>query len=343
MKLKKTKRDIVESIKAYQKTRKNEMFEVEKKVQAVATPSFVDAIVSSQANRKLATDRMKEKDKDTKELIAQTVTRTANKTPQTDAMKKMKLVEAFVVETLKGKVTIKENVMSVLTTSRADITKLIENARTNGVKYSINRIAEGYQFNYKFEILNESKKEDSVKDLKGLTIEEIFFKVIGRKFEVFDKQGHFTKEALKHYDKVASAYGEDEFDRLCAEEECFLNEEKKEINRGHMTKKASKKLGEAKSLTSSPHKDLIGKHFDYSGDFDFLEIVSDVLDRIDFENADEIDAEVQDAVDSALTYIADQWTIAQHYASGPDSLDWDEVVSEFESDIRSIVDEIKGE
>lgn len=274
MKLKKTKRDIVESIKAYQKTRKNEMFEVEKKVQAVATPSFVDAIVSSQANRKLATDRMKEKDRDTKDLIAQTVTRTANKTPQTDAMKKMKLVEAFVVETLKGKVSIKENVISVLTTSRADITKLIENARTNGVKYSINRIAEGYQFNYKFEVLNE------------------------------------------------------EVDKT----------EKIQIQ-----KKASKKLGEAKSLTSSPHKDLIGKHFDYSGDFDFLEIVSDVLERIDFENVDEIDDEVQDAVDSALTYIADQWTIAQHYASGPDSLDWDEVVSEFESDIRSIVDEIKGE
>lgn len=274
MKLKKTKRDIVESIKAYQKTRKNEMFEVEKKVQAVATPSFVDAIVSSQANRKLATDRMKEKDRDTKDLIAQTVTRTANKTPQTDAMKKMKLVEAFVVETLKGKVSIKENVISVLTTSRADITKLIENARTNGVKYSINRIAEGYQFNYKFEVLNE------------------------------------------------------EVDKT----------EKIQIQ-----KKASKKLGEAKSLTSSPHKDLIGKHFDYSGDFDFLEIVSDVLERIDFENVDEIDDEVQNAVDSALTYIADQWTIAQHYASGPDSLDWDEVVSEFESDIRSIVDEIKGE
>lgn len=274
MKLKKTKRDIVESIKAYQKTRKNEMFEVEKKVQAVATPSFVDAIVSSQANRKLATDRMKEKDRDTKDLIAQTVTRTANKTPQTDAMKKMKLVEAFVVETLKGKVSIKENVISVLTTSRADITKLIENARTNGVKYSINRIAEGYQFNYKFEVLNE------------------------------------------------------EVDKT----------EKIQIQ-----KKASKKLGEAKSLTSSPHKDLIGKHFDYSGDFDFLEIVSDVLDRIDFENVDEIDDEVQNAVDSALTYIADQWTIAQHYASGPDSLDWDEVVSEFESDISSIVDEIKGE
>jgi len=275
MKLKKTKRDIVESIKAYQKTRKNEMFEVEKKVQAVATPSFVDAIVSSQANRKLATDRMKEKDKETKELVAQTVTRTANKTPQTDAMKKMKLVEDFVVGTLKGKVTIKENVMSVLTTSRATITKLIENARTNDVKYSINRIAEGYQFNYKFEVLNEEvNKTDQIQT---------------------------------------------------------------------QVKKTTKKLGEAKSLTSSPHKDLIGKHFDYSGDFDFLEIVSDVLERIDFENADEIDAEVQDAVDTALTYIADQWTIAQHYASGPDSLDWDEVVSEFESDIRSIVDEIKGE
>ena len=275
MKLKKTKRDIVESIKAYQKTRKNEMFEVEKKVQAVATPSFVDAIVSSQANRKLATDRMKEKDKDTKDLIAQTVTRTANKTPQTDAMKKMKLVEAFVVETLKGKVSIKENVISVLTTSRADITKLIENARTNDVKYSINRIAEGYQFNYKFEVLNEEVSNTDQTQIKNTS--------------------------------------------------------------------KTKKLGEAKSLSSSSHKDLIGKHFDYSGDFDFLEIVSDVLDRIDFENVDEIDDEVQNAVDSALTYIADQWTIAQHYASGPDSLDWDEVVSEFESDIRSIVDEIKGE
>ena len=38
-------------------------------------------------------------------------------------------------------------------------------------------------------------------------------------------------------------------------------------------------LEEAKELQSSPYKDLIGKHFEYSQDFDFLDIVAIALNR----------------------------------------------------------------
>ena len=66
----------------------------------------------------------------------------------------------------------------------------------------------------------------------SLTIEEMFWKVNGGKFEVFDKDGHFTLKAIKLYNKVASQYptshgGEDAFDSLCKEQECFKEGVKK--------------------------------------------------------------------------------------------------------------------
>jgi hypothetical protein len=163
MKLKKTKKDIIEAIKTKKKALKTEMFEIDAKVQAVAPPSFVDALAMSAKNKQMVIDRMKEKEKEKKELMAQTVDRKANATPKTDAMKKMKLVEQFVNESFKGKSTLKENVLSVLTPSRADLTKLIKNARENEVKYTISRLAEGYQFNYQFEVQTLQEETDAEK------------------------------------------------------------------------------------------------------------------------------------------------------------------------------------
>lgn len=73
--------------------------------------------------------------------------------------------------------------------------------------------------------LVESLTEDK-SDFKDLTIEEMFFEVAGKKFKVFDKNGHFTKEAWKLYDKVAERFGDyDKFDALCGEEGCFEDDE----------------------------------------------------------------------------------------------------------------------
>lgn len=74
------------------------------------------------------------------------------------------------------------------------------------------------------EQVDKSLKEG--KSFKDLTIEEMFFEVAGKKFKVFDKDGHFTKEAYELYDKVANRYGDiDKFDALCGEEGCFEDDE----------------------------------------------------------------------------------------------------------------------
>lgn len=160
MKLKKTKKDIIEAIKSASLKKKNEMFEINSKVQAVAPPSFVNALEMSAKNKQMVIDRMKEKEKERKELEAQTVERKANETPKTDAMKKMKMVEEFVNASFKDKFIIKENVCIVTTKSRAELKTLIENARKHEVKYTIERINEEYRFNYKFESLNKKLNEE---------------------------------------------------------------------------------------------------------------------------------------------------------------------------------------
>lgn len=160
MRLKKTKKDIIESIKSVSSKKKNEMFEVDSKVQAIASPSFVDALEMSAKNKQMVIDRMKKKEKERKEFMKQTVERTANKTPKTDDMKKMKMVEKFIKESFKDKLTINENIFTVATKSRAELKKLIENARKHEVKYTIERINEEYRFNYKFESLDKKINEE---------------------------------------------------------------------------------------------------------------------------------------------------------------------------------------
>lgn len=87
----------------------------------------------------------------------------------------------------------------------------------------------------------------------------------------------------------------------------------------------------------SKYKKIIGEYFDYTGDFEFLDIVADVISRVDdFGNDDDI----WYAIDNALIYIADQWTIAQFYTSSPADLVWDDVFSSFEGDIYAICNKI---
>lgn len=116
----------------------------------------------------------------------------------------------------------------------------------------------------------------------------------------------------------------------------------------------TKQLKEAKGdIQKSPYKDIIGKYFDYSVNFDFLDIVAEILNRIDFEDLKTRDYEnaiydvVTEEVDSALTYIADQWEVLEEYVSSPADLTnetWDEVLFDFGNDIGHICELIlKGD
>ena len=91
-------------------------------------------------------------------------------------------------------------------------------------------------------------------------------------------------------------------------------------------------------------QDIVGEVFDYTMDFDFLDVVADILLRIDdFEEASEDIDVVQSEVDDGLIYTDDQWEVLRYYFDSPSDLDessWDNAFSYFVSDIQKVCDEI---
>lgn len=88
------------------------------------------------------------------------------------------------------------------------------------------------------------------------------------------------------------------------------------------------------NLTSSKYKDKIGEYFQYTFDFDFLDVVADIVDRVeDFSDSDSY----IEAVDDALMYYKDQWTVYQHYAAGPADMTWDEALEAFMDDMYGLL------
>lgn len=100
--------------------------------------------------------------------------------------------------------------------------------------------------------------------------------------------------------------------------------------------KKNKKLKE--SLNNSKYKDIIGEYFDYSGDFEFLDIVADLIDRVDFDGED-VDEEIYSAIDEGLIYNADQWKVMQHYQTASEA-NLDSAIEELTQDLIGISYEI---
>ena len=99
----------------------------------------------------------------------------------------------------------------------------------------------------------ESLEENKNDDFKNLTIEDMFFKVANKKFNVFDKNGHFTKQATALYDEVAKRYGDyDKFDALCREEGCFEeNESLEESNKKYVLVVNGQTIATPKTMAKS--------------------------------------------------------------------------------------------
>lgn len=93
-----------------------------------------------------------------------------------------------------------------------------------------------------------------------------------------------------------------------------------------------------KPLTKSIYKKDIGEYFEYSMDFEFLDVVAEVLERIDFDelNDDNICEMVLDAIGDEVIYYNQQWTIIEHYQT-PKDANFDEAMSEFDDDIYNLV------
>lgn len=91
------------------------------------------------------------------------------------------------------------------------------------------------------------------------------------------------------------------------------------------------------ALSLFQRRDIIGEYFNYTFDSDFLDIVENILDRVDdYSNEDEI----TDAISDELTYTADLWTVAKFYANSPADLDWDSVMEDLYNDIVAIAEKI---
>lgn len=107
-------------------------------------------------------------------------------------------------------------------------------------------------------------------------------------------------------------------------------------------------VNESGELTKSPYKDKIGEYFDHTLDFDFLDVVADVLESA-IDNYDEQDDEskdvseaVFDAEDRVLIYYNQQWTVLEHYLT-PQEANWAEAIELFENDLIGLASEIIDE
>lgn len=80
----------------------------------------------------------------------------------------------------------------------------------------------------------------------------------------------------------------------------------------------------------------IAKHFDYSFDFEFLDLVADTILTIeDLSNEDQ----VIESADRSTIYYKDQWTILHHYCT-PTQANWDYAFDLFVNDMLALAKEV---
>ena len=113
-------------------------------------------------------------------------------------------------------------------------------------------------------------------------------------------------------------------DRLEVEES--LKEEKT------MIKEEKQTLKESKEFSTSPYKDIIAEHFDYSGDFEFLDVIASILSRVDDFTSDE---DIYSAIDDELIYTYDQWKVLEYYCT-PQDANWEVASESLTGDVFSI-------
>lgn len=108
-----------------------------------------------------------------------------------------------------------------------------------------------------------------------------------------------------------------------------------------------KERGEAPKKTSnmtisdSIHKDTIAKYFDYTWDFDFLDLIATALDRAEnLKDPESLYGETYDYL--ALLSAPEQWRIMAFYQS-PDDADLDRAEYDFVSDVCAIAERITNE
>lgn len=68
----------------------------------------------------------------------------------------------------------------------------------------------------------------------------------------------------------------------------------------------------------------------YTGEF--VDLVEDMMDRVECNSEDELSDAVLDAINDGLIYYADEWTVLKHYCT-PQDANWETAVSSFTDDL----------
>lgn len=93
------------------------------------------------------------------------------------------------------------------------------------------------------------------------------------------------------------------------------------------------------SINQSSYKSIIAANFDYTWDFEFLDLVATALERVE-DLSDE--GQIYDAANDSTIYYKDQWTILQHYCT-PTEANWEKAFEQFHSDLIDCANRILNE
>lgn len=89
--------------------------------------------------------------------------------------------------------------------------------------------------------------------------------------------------------------------------------------------------------TQQQIKDAILNTVEGSFDFDYVDILEKVINRVEDYNNEE---DIAEAIDDAFIYYNDQWTITKHFYNSPLDVDKDELIEQFTDDVYSVCSQL---
>lgn len=102
-------------------------------------------------------------------------------------------------------------------------------------------------------------------------------------------------------------------------------------------------IKESKSIKEGIESDIysaVGKHFNYSVNSEFADLITDLVDRALSEEGDDIDDNIMSAIDGGLIYNKDIWTVKEFYEEAALN---ENTFSELFNDMYSIISSIKDD
>ena len=227
--------------------------------------------------------------------------------------------------------------------NKLNIKSTVKRSLTEGCRYCVTpKLDENYRGVQEIEFIWHGEWADPELEYKDKTFN--YWDVEDALWQDFKEEGG-AEDDEEAFDKYVQAHAVDMLDDwLAADAEA--NQEN--VEEGCKGKGCRRKLKEAKSGANSPYRQVIGKHFNYSMDFDFLDIVTDLVERIDFDEYKEKEDKfeyVWEDIDNYLYWIKDQWTVLEAYVSSPGDLtesSWYDALDELCSDVVAICNEIAG-